>query len=199
MNKRITVGLAFAATAILPLLALAAGVEAEGAHGAAAPHADVPGLIRHGINFLILAGILYMALRGPLSDFLKFRRNEVEDQLDKSQDAKTTAEAEHAALQSRLDNFETELAALQHKMQADAAAERDALLANAARTGKQLEEAAQRTITEELRRARTELRAEAVDLSVQIAQDLLTSNITDDDQARLTSDYLVKVEETARG
>ncbi len=193
MSKRITVGLAFAATAILPMLALAAGGGDEPAH------ADYGGLLRHGINFLIFAGIMYLALRGPLSDFLNFRRTEVKNQLDKSLEAKTTAEAKYSELQSRLDNFESELSTLQEKVRTDAAAERSVLLANAERSAKNLEQAAQRTIEEELRRARAELRAEAVDLSVKIAHDLLTENITDDDQTRLTGDYLAKVEETARG
>lgn len=193
MSKRITASLIFTGVAVLPILAMAAG------DGAEAPHADLGALVRHGINFLVLAGILYWALRGPLSDFLSFRRVEVKDQLDKSLQAKTTAETEYAALQSRLDNFGTELASLQDKVRADAAAERDDLLANAERTVRSVEATAQRTIDEELRRARSELRAEAVDLSVKIAHDLLTANITDDDQSRLTSEYLVNVEETARG
>jgi F-type H+-transporting ATPase subunit b len=193
MSKRITVGLAFVAAAIVPMLALAAGGGNEPAH------ADYAGLIRHGINFLIFAGIMYLALRGPLSDFLNFRRAEVKDQLDKSLEAKTTAEAKYSELQGRLDNFESELSALQERVRTDAAAERETLLANAERSAKNLEAAAQRTIEEELRRARAELRAEAVDLSVKIAHELLTENITDDDQNRLTGDYLAKVEETARG
>ncbi len=193
MSNRITAGLAFAATAILPMLALAAGGGDEPAH------ADYGGLLRHGINFLALAGILYLALRGPASDFLNFRRAEVKDQLDKSLEAKTTAEAKYAELQGRLDNFESELSSLRERAQTDAAAEREVLLANAERSAKNLEATAQRTIEEELRRARAELRAEAVDLSVKIAHELLTENITDDDQSRLTGDYLAKVEETARG
>jgi len=181
-----------AAALLLPTLALAAG---GGGHSGP----DIPGMIRHGINFLILVTILYFALRGPLSDFLKFRRAEVKDQLDAALEAKTTAEAKYAELEQRLDNFAAELETLRETVRSDAAAEHDVLLANAERSAKQLEEAAQRTIDEELRRARAELRAEAVDLSVKIAEDLLTSNITDDDQARLTGDYLSRVEETARG
>lgn len=190
---RTTSFLLFVALTAAPALALAAG----GGGGHAEP--DYGGLLRHGVNLLILIAILYMALRGPLSDFLSFRRSEVKDQLDKSANAKATAEAKYSELQQRLDNFEAELTTLRETVREDAKAEHATLVANAERSAKQLEEAAQRTIDEELRRARAELRAEAVDLSVKIAEDLLTSNITDDDQARLTGEYLTRVEETARG
>ena len=176
---------------LVPALAFAAGD--DGGH--AGP--DVGGLVRHGVNFLLLAGVLYWALRGPLSDFLNFRRAEVKDQLDTALEAKTTAEERYAALQARLDDFDAELAELHEQVKTDAAAEHALAIANAERSAKQLEEAAQRTLDEELRRARAELRAEAVDLSVKIAEELLTSNITDADQARLTGDYLSRVEETA--
>lgn len=177
---------------LIPALALAASAEGEVAH------ADPAGLVRHGINLLILLAILYFALRGPLSDFLKFRRTEVKDQLDQALEAKTTAEKRYAELEGRLENFEAELAELRGRAQEAGQAERDAVVASASAAAKAMEEAAQRTVTEELRRARAELRAEAVDLSVQIAEDILKKNINEADQSRLTGAYLDKVEETAR-
>ena len=180
------------ALATLPALALAAG----GGDGPA--KADLQGLARHGINLLILIGILWWALRGPLGDFLSFRRAEVKDQLAASAKAKAEAEAKYAELKGRLENFEAELEELRARVRTEAENESSALLGNAERAAKSLEEAAERTVAEELRRARAELKAEAVELSVQIAEDILTKNITDDDQARLTGDYLSRVEETAR-
>lgn len=180
------------ALATLPGLALAAG----GGDGPA--KADLPGLARHGINLLILIGILWWVLRGPLGDFLSFRRAEVKDQLAASAKAKAEAEAKYAELKGRLENFEAELEELRARVRTEAENESSALLMNAERAAKSLEEAAERTVAEELRRARAELKAEAVELSVQIAEDILTKNITDDDQARLTGDYLSRVEETAR-
>ncbi len=184
----------FFVLALVPAAALAAG----GGDGHEAPHADMAGLIRHGINLLILFGILYWALKGPLSDFLKFRKSEVKEQLEASAKAKEAAEARFAELNARLENFESELDELKDRVRTDAENERKTLVSNAERAAASMEEAAQRTIEEELRRARAELKAEAVELSVQIAEDLLTKNITDDDQARLTGDYLNRVEETAR-
>jgi len=176
----------------LPALALAAG----GANGPA--KADYPGLLRHGINLLILIGVLYWALKGPLSDFLVFRSTEVRDQLNASLKAKEAAEAKYAELNARLENFETEITTLRNRVRADSENERSTLLSNAERAAASFEETAHRTVSEELRRARAELKAEAVELSVQIAEELLTQNINDDDQARLTGDYLNRVGETAR-
>jgi F-type H+-transporting ATPase subunit b len=180
--------------AAIPGLAMASG----GGEGHGPVEADYPGLIRHGINLLILVGVLYWALKGPLTDFLAFRRSEVKDQLDASLAAKTQAEAKFSELSARLENFEAEIAELRARVRADAESERSMLLSNAQRAAESFEQTAKRTVTEEIRRARAELKAEAVELSVQIAEELLTKNINDEDQARLTSDYLAHVEETAR-
>jgi len=194
MNRTLLSTVGVAALVALPTLALAAG----GGDSHEVPHADVGGLIRHGINLLILIGILTWALRGPLSDFLKFRRAEVKDQLEASLRAKEAAEAKFAELNQRLEGFSAEIDELRKKNKAEADNERATMLVNAERAAASIEETAQRTVAEELRRARRELKAEAVELSVQIAEELLTKNITDDDQARLTGDYLSRVEETAR-
>ncbi|MCO4769939.1 MAG: hypothetical protein KDA24_07885 [Deltaproteobacteria bacterium] len=193
MKKLLLIGTTLV-VALLPVLAMAAG----GGDGHEKPHADLPGLARHGINLLLLLGILWWALRGPLGDFLNFRRAEVKDQLDASATAKAEAEKNYAELSTRLENFEAELEELRARVRTDSENERSTLMANAEHAAAGIEEAAKRTVTEELRRARAELKAEAVELSVQIAEELLTKNITDDDQARLTGDYLSRVEETAR-
>lgn len=182
------------AIAMIPALALAAG----GGDGHGPAKANLPALARHGINLLMLIGILWWALRGPLGDFLSFRRAEVKDQLEASAKAKAEAEARYAELKGRLENFEAELEELRARVRTEAENESNTLMVNAERAAKGLTEAAERTVAEELRRARAELKAEAVELSVQIAEDILTKNITDDDQARLTGDYLSRVEETAR-
>lgn len=192
MHRILIVTLTTVLTLSLPALAIAAG----DAHGPA--KADYSNLIRHGINLLILIGVLYWALKGPLSDFLVFRSTEVKDQLDASLKAKEEAEAKYAELSARLENFDAEITTLRERVRTDAENERSTLLSNAERAAASFEETAHRTVGEELRRARAELKAEAVELSVQIAEDLLTKNIDDADQARLTSDYLSRVEETAR-
>ena len=190
MNGRYTLVI----TGALLVLLLTAGT-ALAAGGAASTAPPVEALLRHGINLVALIALLFVALRSPVSDFLKFRRSQVADQLDSSWEAKTEAEAKYAELQGRLDNFEAEIERIMNTVRADAQNEQKRLLEQAEKSAAQLQTAAKRSIDEEVRRVRQALRAEAIDLAVQMAEDLLTQEIAASDQGRLASEYLTKMEE----
>ena len=170
------------------------------AHAAGgSPELKVMDLLRHLFNLAILIGILTWFLRKPLSDFLQHRRLEVKEALDESWDAKSEAEERYQEIEARISNFEGELERLMTDVRADAEMERSVIEERARQAAAQLEAAAERTVSEELRRARRELRDEAISLAVNLAGDLLHSTVGTDDQKRLTEDYLGKVGETARG
>ena len=70
-----------------------------------------------------------------------------------------------------------------------------AALLPAQQAAAQLESAAKRSVDEELRRARRELREQAIGLAVGHASALLSKSVSKDDQQRLTGDYLGTVGE----
>jgi len=152
-----------------------------------APTLDPIGLGRHALNLAILLFILGYFLKTPVADFLKFRRSEVKQQLDTSWGAKTAAEARYKELEARLEAFDSELQTMIEGVQADAELERKRILAQAERSSAQVEAAARRTVEEELRRARAALRADTVDLSLQLAGTILTGKVETADQERLSS------------
>jgi F-type H+-transporting ATPase subunit b len=175
--------------ALLPAVALAGG----DAH-AAAPGPDWGSIVRHTVNLVVLLGLLYTFLKRPVGDFLKFRRNEVKDQLEASAGLKSNAEAKYAELQDRLSNFENDLQTMMDAVAADAVTEQESLLAQAEKSAAQVVAAARLTVDEELRRARTALQAEAVELAVNMARQALTEAVGKDDQTRLNAAYLAQVE-----
>ncbi len=185
--------------AMVALLVAALTLQGAGvAHAAEeASQADVFGLLRHLLNLSILFGFLGWALRKPLSDFLQRRQLEVKEALDESWQAKAHAEERYAEIEARISNFEGELENLMSDVRSDAATERKAIEARAELAAAQLDAASQRSVTEELRRARRELRDEAIGVAVGLAGDLLSNSVSSDDQKRLTRDYLGKVGETA--
>jgi F-type H+-transporting ATPase subunit b len=173
----------------------AADTHAGDHHG---PEFDAGAIVRHSVNLAILLAVLFFAMKTPVADFLKFRRSMVKEQLDASGVAKEEADAKFAELEQRLADFDTELEAIMAGVRADAAEERKRTLAQAERSAAQLATAADRTVDEELRRTRTELRDEVVERSVELAAALLKSSVDATDQQRLNADYLGKVEEAAR-
>lgn len=174
--------------ALVPAVAHAGG----GSAGGGGP--DWGAIVRHAVNLAILFGVLYTALKTPVGDFLKFRRNEVKDQLEASSRLKAEAEAKYAEMQGRIENFEAELGSQMAAVRSEAEAEQKRLIAQAEKNAEQLVAAAHVTVTEELRRARISLQAEAVDLAVNLATDALTKSVKKDDQTRLNGAYLDLVE-----
>jgi len=183
------------ALACIILLALSGSALAAGSGDGGA---NFGALLRHLLNLTLLLGFLGWVLRRPMGDFLQRRRLEVKEALDESWNARTRAEEHYQEIEARIANFEGEVELLMTDVRTDADMERKAIEERAQHTAGQLEAAAKRSVDEELRRARRELREEAISLAVGLAGDLLSKSVGDDDQQRLTGDYLGKVGEAAQ-
>jgi F-type H+-transporting ATPase subunit b len=173
----------------------AADAHAGEHHG---PELDTASLVRHSVNLAVLIGVLFFLLKTPISDFLKFRRTIIKEQLEASHEARGAAEARQSELEERLAGFDAELAGILDGVRQDAANERKRTLEQAEQAATQLEAAAHRTVEEELRRTRTELRDETVEQVVRMATELLGQTVQAKDRQRMAADYLAKVEEAAR-
>jgi F-type H+-transporting ATPase subunit b len=168
------------------------------ASGGGANGPDMGSLLRHLLNLTFLLVFLGWVLRRPMGDFLHSRQLEVKEALDESWNAKAGAEEHYQEIEARIANFEGEVELLMTDVRTDAGMERKSIEERAELASGQLESAARRSIDEELRRARRELREEAISLAVGLAGDLLSKSVGDDDQQRLTGDYLGKVGEAAQ-
>jgi F-type H+-transporting ATPase subunit b len=182
----------------LTALFLVAASDIALAAGGAGGGPDIPGMLRHLLNLAILLGFLGWALRKPMSDFLTSRRLEVKEALDESWKSKASAEEVYQEIEARIANFEGEIESLMTDVRSDADMERKSIEERAQQAAAQLESAAKRSVDEELRRARRELREQAIGLAVGHASALLSKSVRDDDQQRLTGDYLGKVGEAAK-
>ena len=180
---------------LAPALALAAGEAEAGGHGGP----DWSAIVRHSVNLLILMGVLWTFLKRPVGDYLKFRRNEVKDQLETSALLKTDAEGKYAELQERLEHFDVELQGMLDAVASDAEAERVRLIAASERGAAHTVAAARTTAQEELRRARLALQVEAIELAVGMATTSLTGAVGATDQGRLNAAYLEQVERNVAG
>jgi F-type H+-transporting ATPase subunit b len=155
-------------------------------------------LLRHLLNLTFLLVFLGWVLRKPVGDFLASRRLEVKEALDESWKSKTSAEDLYQEIEARIANFEGEIETLMEDVRSDADMERKSIEERAEQAAAQLESAAKRSVDEELRRALRELREQAISLAVGHASSLLSKSVSDDDQQRLTGDYLGKVGEVAK-
>jgi len=156
-------------------------------------------IIWHAVNLGILLSLLTFLLRGPIRDALANRSASVKKDIDESNRLRKEAQHRMEELDQRLSGFEAELGRMRTDAEADAAKEREAILARADTDAARVRESAERTIRDEIERARTSLRREAVELSIGLAREHLEARITSEDQERLTGDFLSLVKSGQEG
>lgn len=166
--------------------------EAGGGHGAKL-HFDI---VKEGmriINFVILLGVLVFALKKPFLNALSNRTATIERTLKEAQEARDQAEAKQREYETKLANLNQEIDAIRTEARREAQALSERIVTETQSTMHKLTEQTQRGIEAEKQRALEALRAEAATLSLQLAEELLANNLTQDDQQRLVDDYVQRV------
>jgi F-type H+-transporting ATPase subunit b len=154
------------------LLVLAAPALAASDVGEA--HGPSYGLLAlHVLNFGFLLWLLNRYARQPLLDYLAQRSQGIREELDSAQARLVEAEQELASLRTRLAAFDGE----------------------AARSVSTAEQVAQRVVQQEIARAKSELRAEAADLSTRLAGELLRDKLEPEDDKRLVKEFIERIGE----
>ena len=155
------------------------------------------GLLYPTINFvLLIAALVYFAGK-PVKKFFNDRRGEIQTDLKKSSDLMGEAEAKFATWQRKLADLDQELEAIRETSRQRAESERDHIIADATAAAERIRADATAAIEQELRRSRAVLREEAADLALELAANLLRSQVNDGDRERLVSEFIERIEDTA--
>ncbi|HNY50248.1 MAG TPA: F0F1 ATP synthase subunit B [Smithella sp.] len=171
-------------------LALASG-NAEGGHESSAELWKGWGL--KTFNFLVLIGLLYWLLASKIRDFFVGRRAEIKEDLEKAVERKAEAEKKYREYSEKIDKASTEIDGILEMIKAQGVAEKQKIIEDAERTAKKMKEDAQARIEQEMKKATDDLKAQAVNLSVKMAEEILKKSITQDDHKSMVKDYIDKV------
>ncbi|TVQ90420.1 MAG: hypothetical protein EA397_12600 [Deltaproteobacteria bacterium] len=144
----------------------------------------------HLMNLLILVGGLVFLARKGIKAALKDRSTAVQKELDESAEVQAEAQGRYEELEQRLAGFEDEVATMKSEAAKAIEAEKAAALQRARETADRIRQSAERTILDEQHKATKVLRAEAVQLAVELAERTLTAELSEDDRKRLASDFL---------
>lgn len=144
----------------------------------------------HVFNLAVLLGLIYWAARRPVSEALSDRAAEVRRALVQAREANDAARREYESLQARVEGFESEVEQMREDTRAAAEHERKVLVERAEREAESIRSSARRTIQDETRRARRDLRQQAVRLAVELAEETLSRKVSTDDQRRLARELL---------
>lgn len=169
-------------------IALASG-EAEGGHSTE----KWIDLGKKTFNFVVLIGLLYWLLAAKIKDFFVGRRAEIKENIEKAAQRKAEAEKKFREYSEKLDKASLEIDNIYEMIKAQGVAEKQKIIEDAERTAKKMKEDAQARIEQETKKATDMLKAQAVQISVQMAEEILKKNITQEDHAKMVKEYIDKV------
>ncbi len=181
------VGLVLLLTLPLALTALAA---AGGEH-----HDGIPTVLwLQVVNFGLYVALLFYLLRKPVRSFFEGRVENYNSALKRAEAQKHEAESKRREIQERLTKLESTSAQSIAEARAEAEALRQRVLVEARELSEKLRAEAQRTAQIELERAKFALRQEMLSQSVQLATKILADKIQEQDQKRLQTEFVEKIQ-----
>jgi F-type H+-transporting ATPase subunit b len=175
----------------LPIILLVAGV-AHASEEGASPW-TMSKQIWRVINSIALVALLVYFLKKPWVNFFSERKANIERDLQEAKEQRARAEALIQEYRRKIADMEKELDKMRAELSKSAEAEREKVLVNAERMAASIIEAARMTADQEVRKAKTTLKNDAVGLAMEMAEQLIRDKITDADRQKMTEDYLVKV------
>lgn len=193
MRRHGQAALALVATLLVSGTAAATG-DSGGEHGGGLGH-----LLWQTANLLLIIGVLAYFARKPLAEYLEQRREGIQESLESSARILDQAESKLAEWNDRAARLDAELGEIRETSRRLVRDERDEILAQAQATAERIRNDAHAAVEQELRRARTELSAEAAELAVDLAAKLIAEKVSDADQQRLFDEFLSRVEAGAEG
>lgn len=186
-------GLISGLTAVLLLAVATAAVAAEG------HHVDSGVLLKdflwRCLDFGLTFGLLAYFLVKPIRQGLAGRREGIQKALTEAQKAREEAEARFAEYDQKLAKAAAEVETIYAEIRHEGELEGQKIVANAREMAEKIKAEAQKSAANEVARARAELRREAAQMAVAIAEDLLKKGFTPQDHDRLVNEYMQKVGE----
>jgi F-type H+-transporting ATPase subunit b len=176
----------------------AAGFASEGGEGA--HHVDTAKQMKdfgwRVLDFALLFALIVWALKkanvkGSLAD----RQAAIDKALKEAEAAKAEAERKFAEYSEKLAAANAEIDEIYAAIRTEGEAEKARIIAEAKVAAEKIREQATQTASQEVLKARAELRTEAARLAVQLAEQNIKEKIRKDDQDRLVGEYLTKVVE----
>ncbi len=144
-------------------------------------------------NFVLLIVVLFKFGKKPFADFLQKRSETIAKTLQEAKAARETAEKALREVQERLRTKDAEIEAILSAAKRSGEQERNAIIEESARLKEKILEQAKSNIEFELKNAKEVIKAEAVELAMELAEKKLKEKLTTDEQEKLLDDSLVKI------
>jgi F-type H+-transporting ATPase subunit b len=144
-------------------------------------------------DFIVLVGLLYWLLAAQIKEFFSGRRVEIKKTLEESVEKKADAEKKYREYSEKLDKASVEIDGIFEMIKAQGITEKQKIIEDAEKAAKKMKEDAHTRIEQELKGASDQLKAQAVQLSVQMAEEIIKRSITAQDHEAMVEEYMNKV------
>ncbi len=149
----------------------------------------------HLANLIILLFVLKLAAGKAIKNAVATRSKRVQTHLEESNEMRKSAQDRFDQLDSRLSHMEKEVATMREEAAASAEREAELIRTQADADVKRIQETAELTIKNEVEKARRELRQDAVELALKVAEENLKTKVSDKEQEALANDFLGSLKE----
>jgi F-type H+-transporting ATPase subunit b len=145
------------------------------------------------IDFGILVFILVKFGKKPMQDFLRKRTETIEKTLNEAKEAREAALRALQEAEKRLNTKDEEVAAIIAAAKKSGELERDRIIEESGKLKVKILEQAKTNIEYELKHAKESIKAEAVELAMELAEKKLKEKLTKTEQEKLLDESLVKI------
>src|SRR4030042_4067336 len=176
-------------------LAVASFVFASSGGGEGAEHAAPwwKDYIWKIINFLLLFILLFKFAKKPMQNFFQKKTELIEKTLNEAKEAKAVSLKALQAVETRLKEKDAEIEVILAASKKSGEQERDSIIAESDRLKAKILEQAKTNIEYELKHAKEAIKAEAVELAMELAEKKLKEKLTKVEQERLLEESLTKI------
>ncbi|NTW06465.1 MAG: ATP synthase F0 subunit B [Syntrophaceae bacterium] len=145
------------------------------------------------IDFAALVILLWWLAASKIKAFFVGRRQDIKDSLENAAQQKKDAEEKYKEYSDKIDKASAEIDGIFEMIKAQGVAEKQKIVEEAEKVAKKIKEDSQMRTSQELKKASDQLRAEAVILSVQMAEEIIKKNIAVQDHEVIVKEYMEKV------
>jgi F-type H+-transporting ATPase subunit b len=157
-------------------------------------HMSVPPVVFHqAVNLAILCGILFYFLKDNVRAYYKNKRENFLKSAREVAEMKRQVEEQAQLLKNKIRELDTTADQAQKAAEASAREYQVKLLGEAREQAEKLKRETEKTVKAEVYRAVESLKAEIVDQSITSSRQLIGTQIKDNDQKRLLSEFVEKI------
>ena len=179
---------------VLPILLTSAVAYASGGGGEEVDHgALMKDFGWRVLAFVMLVAFLYWATAKKIKEFFSERSQNIRTTIEGKNAEKEETAKKFREYSAKLDKATDEINNIIEMIKSQGAIEKEKIVEDAKKASVKMKEDAQTRMEQEFKAARNQLRAEAAQLSVEMAEELLKKNIKPEHHDYMVKDYLDKV------